>query len=80
MSTLCSLAFIKSRTQLSCDELVTKKEAISHFHPDHEESCSGSSSYITGQTIVLDVGLTAQRPGVVPLDAQEHRESIEECC
>jgi len=40
---------------------------------------SGSSSYVTGQSIVLDGGLTAQRPGVAPLDAQQHLEPIEEC-
>ena len=39
---------------------------------------SGSSSYVTGQSIVLDGGLTAQRPGVVPLDAQQHLEPIAE--
>ena len=41
---------------------------------------SDSSSYVTGQSIVLDGGLIAQRPGVVPLDVRGQFDPIDEGC
>ena len=79
------------RTPLLLDAVGSEK-AVDHLSASHpllrigtpEEVAetvvwlfSESSSYITGQSIVLDGGLTAQRPGVVRLEAQKHVESIE---